>query len=334
MNYGFIDLHLHLDGSLSIDTVKQLAYMQQIELPKDEELIGLLQISGECEDLNEYLEKFDFPLSLLQTRDAISIACYNLVEELKSQGLIYAEIRFAPQLHLSNGLNQEEVVLAAIEGISKSDFRSNLILCLMRGDDNFDKNLETIQIADKYLNKGVCAIDLAGAEGIYPTDNFEKLFSYARELKIPATIHAGEAAGSESVVKALDFGAKRIGHGVRTLEDEKLLKRISEENITLELCPTSNLNTNIFQNIKEYPIRKFLECGIKITINTDNMTVSNTTLQAEFLKIKDELLLNDEDVWQIIKNASESTFADEATKEWLHKEILETYNYYKVNEPW
>ena len=140
-----VDLHLHLDGSLSLNTVKKLARLQKIEIPHDDkELMKMLKVSDECKDLNEYLEKFDFPLQLLQTSQAISAAVYDLQEELKSQGLIYAEIRFAPQLHIRGGLTQDQVVQAAVDGLERSDFKANLILCCMRGDDNLTENLQKL----------------------------------------------------------------------------------------------------------------------------------------------------------------------------------------------
>lgn len=243
-NYGMIDLHLHLDGSLSVKTVRELARIQGVEVSHDDSvLLKRLQVSESCRDLNEYLEKFSFPCSLLQTRNAIEKAVYNLQEELKAQGLLYAEIRFAPQLHTFQGLTQAAVVEAAVNGLEASNFKANLILCCMRGDDNYLQNMETVRVAAQYLGKGVCAVDLAGAEALYKTSDFEELFRFAREMGIPFTIHAGEADGPDSVRTAVRFGARRLGHGVRSVEDSALLRCLKETGITLELCPTSNLNT-------------------------------------------------------------------------------------------
>ncbi|MBR2639648.1 MAG: adenosine deaminase, partial [Oscillospiraceae bacterium] len=145
---GLIDLHLHLDGSLSVKSVKELAALQNIEIPEDEnELLKLLRINDDCKDLTEYLEKFAFPGKLLQTKEAVALSVYNLQEELKEQGLIHAEIRFAPQLHTKKGLSQTEVVEAAIEGLNRSDFSAGLILCCMRGNDNHEENIETVKVA-------------------------------------------------------------------------------------------------------------------------------------------------------------------------------------------
>ena len=319
---GLIDLHLHLDGSLSVKSVKELAALQNIEISEnEEELLKLLRINDDCRDLTEYLEKFAFPGKLLQTKEALSLSVYNLCEELKEQGLIHAEIRFAPQLHTHKGLSQTEVVEAAIEGLNKSDFSAGLILCCMRGNDNHEENLETVKIAKGFLGKGVVSVDIAGAEALFPTENFGDLFELARELEIPFTIHAGEADGPKSVWKALEYGTKRLGHGVRSLEDPELIEKIVAEGITLELCPTSNLHTCMFPCIEEYPLRKLMEAGVKITVNTDNMTVSNVTLDSEFKKLIAAFDLTDEEIKNIARNSVGACFADEETKKILLEKI-------------
>ena len=321
---GLIDLHLHLDGSLSVKSVKELAALQNIEIPEnEEELLKLLRINDDCKDLTEYLEKFAFPGMLLQTREAVALSVYNLQEELKEQGLIHAEIRFAPQLHTHKGLSQREVIEAAIEGLDRSDFSAGLILCCMRGNDNHEENLETVRLAKDYLGKGVVCVDIAGAEALFPTENFGDLFALARELEIPYTIHAGEADGPKSVWKALEFGTKRLGHGVRSLEDPELVEKIVSEGITLELCPTSNIHTCIFPSIEEYPLRKLMEAGVKVTINTDNMTVSNINLAKEFGKLIAAFNLTDEEIKGFARNSVNACFADEETKKVLLKKIDE-----------
>lgn len=321
-HYGLIDLHLHLDGSLCVKTVRELARLQEMEIPQtDETLLELLQVGRDCKNLNEYLEKFTFPCDLLQSREAITLAVCNLLKELKAQGLLYAEIRFAPQLHTQKGLDQMEVVEAAVAGLRGSDMKANLILCCMRGDTNEKQNYETIQAAKAYLGRGVGAVDLAGAEALYPTEGFKELFAAARDLDVPLTIHAGEAMGPESVWSALEFGTRRIGHGVRALEDPALVRKLAEEGITLELCPTSNLNTNIFAEIGEYPLRQLMDAGVKVTINTDNMMVSGVTLRSEMEQVVNVFKLNEEEVRTLLKNAVDACFADENVKYWLRGEM-------------
>ena len=320
---NLVELHIHLDGALSIDNCKKIAKIQNISLPSDKEMFKLMRVPEGCKDLNEFLTKFDFALSLLQTREGIENAVSNLCDELINQGIIYVEIRFAPQLHTKKGLSQDDVVFSAIEGIKKSRLCSNLILCCMRGSDNHDENLETINVAKKYLGNGVCAIDLAGAEGLFPTKDFRDLFTYAKDLNIPFTIHAGEAAGAESVRDAILFGAKRIGHGVKSIENPNLIKEIREKGITLEICPTSNICTSIYNDISDMPIKYFLENNINITINTDDPTVCNTNLKEELKRVASAFDLDYDDIIKFQLNAIMSSFASVSIKEKLIKIIRE-----------
>ena len=319
---NLVELHLHLDGALSIDNCKKVAKIQNIDIPTDQEMRNMMVINSKCKDLNEFLTKFEFPTSLLQTTEGIKEAVKNLQEELIEQGIIYAEIRFAPQLHTRKGLTQEEVVKAAIEGLDSSSLRSNLILCCMRGSNNHDENIETVKLAKEYLNKGVCAIDLAGAEGLYPTKDFEDIFKYANELGIPFTIHAGEASGADSVYDAIRFGAKRIGHGVRSIEDPSLINLIKEKDITLEICPTSNICTSVYDKISDIPIKKFIDVGINITINTDDPVICNTTLKDEIDLVKNNFGLTNEDLVKLQLNAINASFASKEVKEEIIERII------------
>ncbi len=325
-NY-FIDLHLHADGALSVDTAIKLAEMQGVTLPTydREKLSNLLTVPVDCEDLNEYLERFDLPCSLMLTKETINEAFYSIEEDLKKNGLIYAELRFAPQLHLAQGLTQEEVLLAAIEGCKRSDLKTNLILCCMRGNDNKEANMETVRLAAKYKDRGVVAVDLAGAEALFPTSDFEDVFAYAKELGLKYTIHAGEAAGYESVEKALDFGASRIGHGVHSVQNDATMKRLADAGIALELCVTSNLQTKAEPSLETYPLRKLMNSGVKVTLNTDNPTVSGTTIRRELELTKKAFALSDEEIKTILLNSVNASFADDATKYELRETIEKAF---------
>ena len=318
----FIDLHLHLDGSLSIASVRKLAELQGIPVPvSDAELKQRLSVSADCRDLNEYLEKFEFPCSLLMTWESLREAVRTLLGELAAEGHIYTELRFAPQKHCEKGLTQEEAVLAALEGLKDSPIPANLILCCMRGNDNRAENLETVKVAAKYLGQGVCAVDLAGAEALFPTADFEDVFRLAREKGVPMTIHAGEADGPESVRMALSFGAARLGHGVRSAEDGELLRILSEKGTTLELCPTSNLNTVVVSDLRDYPLRQLLDAGVKLTVNTDNRSVSDTTIRREFQLLAETFRLTRAEIRQLLLNAAEAAFAPESVKAALREKI-------------
>lgn len=310
-----IDLHLHLDGSLRTDTVWELAMEQGVRLPvsSKEELAARLQVSEDCKSLTEYLTCFDLPLLVLQTPEAIERATYELIEDLAAQGLTYAEIRFAPQLSIKNGMTMDEVTEAAICGMNRGltaypSIQAGLILCFMRGADNGKLNEETLKTAKRYYGKGVLALDLAGAEALFPTAGYQELFEQARRAELPFTIHAGEADGAKSVKQALDFGAKRLGHGVRAAEDDALIERLIREKITLEVCPTSNLHTKLVKDRTDYPIRRLFDRGVRITINTDNMTVSNTTLEKEYAFLKEHYAFTDSEIAQMNQYAKEAAF--------------------------
>lgn len=279
-----IDLHLHLDGSLSPAVVKELAGLQGISLPQD--LESALTVPTDCRSLNDYLRCFELPVALLQREEALTLAVQELTARLADQGLLYAELRFAPSQHTREGLTQARAVEAAIAGLPKQSgegwsFSAQLILCCMRGGDPA-ANRETVETAARYLGQGVCALDLAGAEALYPTRDSQELFRLARDLGVPFTLHAGEAAGPESIRQALELGPRRIGHGVRAGEDPQLVELLAQRGIPLELCPTSNLQTRAVPDLDHFPVKEYLRRGVAATVNTDNMTVSHTTLDQEF----------------------------------------------------
>lgn len=316
---GLIDLHVHLDGSLGFDLAQKLAASQGMEVISGEALRARMQVTENCRNLNDYLTKFDYPLSLMQTEEAVKTSVYELLKIQASQGLVYSEIRFAPQLHRQRGLTQRSVVAAAVGGLEKyrsetgaEGMAANLILCCMRGGDNRDENMETVSAAEEFFGRGVCGLDLAGAEALFPTGNFEDVFKLAGEKNIPFTIHAGEADGPESIWKALEFGAKRIGHGVRCLEDGELVRYLAENKIPLELCPTSNMNTKIFHHISEYPLLRLMDAGIRVTVNTDNMTVSGVTVREELQLMADTFGLEEQEIGQLLRNSADSAFLADA----------------------
>ncbi len=321
-----IDLHLHFDGSLSMANARALASLEGVSIPEDAtELCTMLTVSPDCTNLGEYLTKFDFPLSLLQSERSIEQGMYTLCTELVDEGCIYAEIRFAPQLHMSKGLSQSEVVSAAIHGFERSSLRGGLILCCMRGDGNGELNEQTVQVAKEFLGKGVLALDLAGNEAGYPTDNFVSLFSAAEQNNIPFTIHAGEADSAESVLSAIEMGACRIGHGVRSHESPDVMSALAVMAIPLELCPTSNLQTAVFSDISEYPIKLFMEKGICVTVNSDNRSVSATTAQKELELICRSFGFGDAEERILLENSVSASFADEIAKQEMLNIIAECY---------
>lgn len=311
-----IELHLHLDGSLDINDIKNRYNLSDDEIKKQ------MIADEKCKNLNDYLTKFDFPISIMQKKKELENDTIALLNTLKQQNVIYAEIRFAPQFHTREGLSQTEVVETVINAARKVDIKSNLILCLMRGKDNKKENLETINVAKKYIGNGVCAIDLAGAEAIYKTSDYAEEFKIAKENNIPFTIHAGEADGIESIKSAVSFGAKRIGHGVRVIEDKEYMQFLKDNDITLEVCPTSNIQTCICKDYDSHPLFELYKYGIKTTINTDNMTVSNTTLENEYNRLIETGKLEIEDIVTMNLYSIKAAFLSDDEKIELKKKYL------------
>ena len=319
--YAIVDLHLHLDGSLSAKAIIEVARKEGIKLPSEneDELNRFLMVPENCKSLNEYLERFSLPNLVLQTKYGLETCTLDLLKRLADDGLKYVEIRMAPQLSTDKGLTQEEVVDTLIKTLGKAEnfgISSNLILCMMRGDNTREKNLETIRVAKEFLGRGVVAMDLAGAEGLFPNEMFDEEFKLINKFNIPLTIHAGEASGANSVESALKYGAVRIGHGIHSVEDENVMNELKKKNIYLEVCPKSNLDTKTISKYDDLPLKEFTKHGIKVTINTDDMTVSNTTLKQEYETLV-KMGFEEKDLKQFAMNSIEASFADKKTKDYL-----------------
>ena len=330
-----IELHLHLDGAITVPIARKLAGLGQVELPSedDEELKKELQVPADCPDLTSFLKCFELPGSLMQTPETLSEAVRLVLDDCEEQGVVYAEIRFAPQFHQRLSMNQEDAVKAALEGLNEVNQRTekrgtgihaNLILCCMRGEGNEEENRETLRLAEKYLvpDGGVVALDLAGAEALFPTSKYRDLFLEAKEKGIPFTIHAGEADGAGSVRDAVEFGASRIGHGVRSEEDPELVKLLAEKKIPLEMCPTSNRQTHAVEDMSSYPILRYLDAGIPVTLNTDDPAIEGTTLPEEYAYLKSLTGLTGEQEKTLRKNAIEAAFTTEKVKSGLRKLLV------------
>lgn len=328
MNRTYIELHTHLDGAITVDIANRLVkILKKDSLPAFNVSEDILSVSQDCENLEDFLSRFSFLLSLLQTQECISEAVFMEQEEMKREGVIYAEIRFAPQFHTKEGLSQREVIEAALKGLGRSDLPCNLILCCMRGADVSDANNETVKLAEEFLveDNGVVAVDLAGAEGCFPTSDYINLFKAVKDKKIPFTLHAGEAAGSESIRCAVEMGAARIGHGVALYQDRELIREVREKGITLEMCPTSNRLTRAVPDMQDYPLKKYLESGVRVTVNTDDKAVCRTCIGKEFEYIRNNYGITKDQEKQMLIYAAESAFAGQLTKKMILQKIEENW---------
>lgn len=322
-----IELHLHLDGAIRPETLVDLAQQDGVELPTNQssELDKYLRVGTECASLGEYLGKFELPLSVMQTKNGLERVAYELCENLAQENVRYFEVRFAPQLHIRKGLTLDEVVAAVLDGLNEGQIEFNLkaglILCALRHHPS-ELNLEIAELAGRFKDKGVVAVDLAGDEANYPVEDHQAFFRRAQRLGLHITIHAGEASGAQSIKKAIALGAERIGHGVRLFEDGGLLEEVKAANILLEICLKSNYHTKAVASISEHPAKKYFDQGLRISLNTDNPTVSNTTLTEEYLLMVEELGFTLEDLRQMILYAAEAAFLPTSDK----LELLENFS--------
>lgn len=326
-----VELHLHLDGAVGIDKSFEILKRDNIDLgvkvDSKEDLEKLLLAGPNCKDLNEFLEKFDYTTKFLQTPQNIKEITEDLILRLAADKVIYAEIRFAPQLH-TDSMSMEEAVKAAIEGCKSAlktcdSIKVKLILCMMRGG-NYSDNLETINLASKYLNEFVGGIDLAGAEALYETNEYKELFDIAKSKNVPFTIHAGEACGAQSVSEALDCGTTRIGHGVRVVEDKEVLERAKEKGTLFEVCPSSNLSTKCFDKIENHSVKEMYDAGLNVCISTDDPVITGVSLRQEYELLEETFGFTIDDFIKMNKNSINASFMNENDKI-MFNHILDSY---------
>jgi adenosine deaminase len=282
-----IELHCHLDASVRVTTVADLGRKIGLDLPT--RLEPALIAPEVCIDLADYLVRIDLALEVMQHREHLVRISREIVEDLAADGAIYGEIRFAPQLHLRNGLTMQEVLNAVHEGLKQGEqqtgMKSGLIVCCLRHEPS-ERSLEIAKLAVNNRDK-VCALDLAGDEARYVGAPHSAAFDLAKREGLRRTVHAGEAAGAESIREALDvLSAERIGHGVRIIESNELQERAKATRLPLEMCPLSNIQTRAANSLPEHPIDHLLRKGLHVTVNTDCRTVSHTTVTNEFERLE------------------------------------------------
>jgi adenosine deaminase len=283
------DLHCHLDGSLRLSTILDLAAEQGVTLPASTEA-GLAQAihMGElCEDLVDYLKAFEVTLSVLQEDWALERAAYELIADAHADGVRYIEIRYCPVLHLNKGLRGTQVVESVLAGMERGrqefGVDSGLIICGLRNIDP-PTSLMLARLSVSFKDRGVVGFDLAGAEMDHPAKDHVEAFYLIRNNNIACTLHAGEAAGAESVHEAIHYcGAHRIGHGVRLVEDGSLLNYVNDRRIPIEICLSSNLQTRAVTDMANHPLRLYFDAGMRLAISTDNRLITDTTVSQEYL---------------------------------------------------
>ncbi len=321
------DLHTHLDGSLRLETVIDFYKEDGKAIPDN--LEDKLSVPEKCRDLADYLKAFDFPLQFLQTPARLERCTFEIAEDAAKENIWYLELRFAPFLHTREGMSIDEIITAVMEGLKKAEkkyrIKTGLILTAMRQDDP-EYSEKLAQKAIKYKNEKVVALDLAGAEKGYPAKEHLEAFYRARNENINLTIHAGEDFGPESIHQAVHYcGAHRIGHGVRLIEDPELMEYINDHRLPLEICLTSNIQTDAVKDFKSHPFKQYLERGVRVTLNTDSRTVSDTTMTDEYTKAVKHYNLSLANIRQLIINGFKAAFISYDDKSRiLKKAIAET----------
>lgn len=311
-----VELHCHLDGSLSREFIEaRLGRAVQTEE---------LSVSGDCTSLAEYLEKFSLPGQCIMDGRGLEGAGYDVLKSMSQENVCYAEIRFAPLLSETGSMNCNAVIEALLKGLErgKKEFGVDfgVITCAMRHHSQED-NSRMIKTAREYLGYGVCAADLAGAEASYPMSQFMELFTNTRRMEMPFTLHAGECGNVQNIIDSVKAGAGRIGHGIAMRGHADLQRELAHRGIGIEMCPISNLQTKAVPGTAQYPIREFLNEGLKVSINTDNRTVSNTTLTKELLFIQKTYGITDEELLILMKNAADTVFAGDEVKDRLYRKL-------------
>jgi adenosine deaminase len=340
-NLPKVDLHRHLEGSLRLSTLAEIAREHGVDLPSYdiEELRPYVQVTtDERPDFHAFLEKFSFLARFYSKLDCIDRVSYEAVADAAQDDIKYLELRFNPAtLALSQGFHFEEVMERVISAVKKAEQDFDIMVRLLttiRRDYDQDTAGRIVDLAIHYADQSIVGLDLAGDEVHYSARPFAALFNKAKEAGLGITVHAGEAMGAESVRTAIEFlKADRIGHGVRASEDLAVMDLVRERGITLEMCPTSNIQTAAVQAITRHPLRAFYQIGLPVTVNTDDPSVSNTTLTDEYMVAVRDIGVTVSEIKQMILTGVHAAFLPQSEKEQLEAWFTEAISSSKQSPP-
>jgi len=322
--YPKVELHLHLDCSLSYDVVHRInpsiteeAYQHDFIAP------------AKCTDLADFLTRTPQGIALMQTEEQLRLVVFDLFEQLQRDHLLYVEIRFAPLLHTEKGLSPEQVVETIEKATSQASvstgIEARLILCTLRHFSS-EQSLQTARLVERFRGTRVAALDLAGDEAGFPITPHIPAYQYVADRNLPYTAHAGEASGPQSVWETLRLlHPLRIGHGVRSIEDPVLIEHLRNQRIHLEVCPTSNLQTNIYDTFKDHPINRLYELGLSFGVNTDARAITDITLTEEYEKLHQFFAWDKQHFLRCNLEALRASFLPEATRQQLAAQLQESY---------
>ncbi len=331
-----VQLHDHLDGGLRPETIIELAADRGIDLPEtDPDALAKWFFRGADQgSLPKYLEGFAVTTSVMQDAQSLNRVAREHVENLAADGIVYGEVRFAPVLHLQQGLDVDAVLEAVLDGFASASKETGVdarvIVCSLRHMDP-QVSLESAQAAVRFRDRGVVGFDLAGDESGHPPADHIEAFQFLRKSNFNITIHAGEAFGLSSIWQAIQHcGAHRIGHATRLVEDDTvpgdhrgtLGEYILDHRIPLEMCLSSNLHTGAVQNLADHPFPRYLEEGYRVGLNVDNTLMSSTTLTREWQLAVDLFQLEIDDLERIAVNSMKGAFCEHSTRRRMIQDVI------------
>ena len=309
------ELHLHLDGSLRVDTALELARSRDVEAPRDwAGMFAALVAPERTANQAELLRAFDLPIALLQDAEALERVAFELVETKAADNVRYVEIRWGPLLHVGRGLSLRDgiaaVVAGAAAGAARTGCEVRLICTALRSHDPAD-NAALAEIAAGFRGDGLTGFDLAGPEEAFPDPLLHRAaFDVARDAGLRITLHAGEWAGAAQVRRALELRPERIAHGPGAIDDHELVRELRERGVSLDLCPTSNVQAGIVPDLGAHPLAALHRAGVPVTLSTDDTTVSDVTLSEEYLRALERIGLTLPELWAIDRHALDVAFAE------------------------
>ena len=307
------ELHCHLDGSVRPQTLLDLGQEYRVAMPRGDAaaLADYMHVT-DARHLEDYLQRFEVTLSVMQTAAALERVAFELAEDAASEGVRYIEVRYAPVLNTRRGLTVNEAVEAAVRGLGRAEERhgviGRVIVTALRNHTTAE-SMELAELAVAYARKGVVGFDLAGGEAGNPAAAHAAAFTYARRHDLACTCHAGEGDGAASVREAVhECGANRIGHATRLIEDESLTQYVNDRRIALEICLTSNVQTRASASYEAHPLRAYFDRGLNVVLNTDNRLMSSVNLTDEYEHASEQLHFTFDELCEISLNGFASAF--------------------------
>lgn len=320
-----VELHLHLDCSLSY------AVVQAIDpTVTEEEYKETFIAPAKCLNLVDFLTRAPKGIELMQTKEQLRLVVDDLFTQLAADNVLYAEVRFAPLQHLQQGLSAYDVVqateAATAEAVRRTGIEARLLLCTLRHYTEA-QSLDTVRLVEQFRDTYVAGFDIAADEAGFPIDAHVSAFQYAKSLGLPCTAHAGEAKGPKSVWETLEyFGPTRIGHGVRSIEDPRLVEYLKQNQIHLEICPTCNVQINLYDTYPHHPVDQLYRAGVLLNLNTDARTITNVTLTREYEKMQAAFGWDIADFYATNRQALQAAFISDALKMKLITQLTQQYH--------